>query len=128
VVSIVVFNLLMKRRSKGSDSSKRKVQYSTFQKWKRELDRECKTFTWLDCETVVEGGAKVVNIKLKCTVCVKFRSQILCKRNFSDQWIARADSVRTSNIRDHASSEQHNHAMALLQRELGTGQSLTSTL
>jgi len=37
------------------------------------------------------------------------------------------DSVRTSNIRDHASSEQHNHAMALLRRELGTGQSLTST-
>ena len=65
--------------------------------------------------------------KLKCTVCAKFRSQILCKRNFSDRWIAGADSVRTSNIRDHASSEQHNHAMALLQRELGTGQNLTST-
>ena len=27
------------------------------------------------------------------------------------------DSVRTSNIHDHASSEQHSHAMALLQRE-----------
>ena len=56
VVSIVVFDLVMKR-SKGSDMSKRKVQYSTFQKWKHELDRECKTVTWLDCETVVEGGA-----------------------------------------------------------------------
>ena len=53
MVSIVGFDLLMKR-SKGSDTSKRKVQYSTFQKWKRELDRECKTVTWLDCETVVE--------------------------------------------------------------------------
>jgi len=99
---------------------------STFQKWKCELDRECKTVTWLDCETVVEGGAKVEN-KLKCTVCEKFRSQILCKRNFSDRWIAGADSVCTSNIRDHASSEQHHHAMALLQRELQTGKSLTST-
>ena len=41
-----------------------------------------------------------------------------------DRW---ADSVRTSNIRDHASSEQHNHMMALLQREAAeaTGQSST---
>jgi len=52
--------------------------------------------------------------KLKWTVCTKFRSQILCKRNFSDWWIAGVDSVRTSNIRDHASSELHNHAMAYL--------------
>ena len=92
------------KRSKGSDASKRKVQYSTFQKWQREFDRECKTITWLDCETVVEGGTKVVK-KLKCKVCAKFRSQILCKQNFSDRWISGADSVRTSNIRDHASSE-----------------------
>ena len=63
ILPIVVFDLLMKR-SKGSDTSKRKAQYSTFQKWKCELDRECKTVTWLDCETIVEGGAKVVN-KLK---------------------------------------------------------------
>ena len=61
------------KRSKGSDTSKRKVQYSTFQKWQREFDRECKTVTWLDCETVVEGGTKVVR-KLKCTVCARFRS------------------------------------------------------
>ena len=104
------------------------MQYSTFQKWQREFDWECKTITWLDCETVVEGGTKVVK-KLKCKVCTKFRSQILCKRNFSDQWISGADFVRISNIRDHASSEQHNHAMALLQREAAaaTGQSSTSS-
>ena len=116
------------KRSKGSDASKRKVQYSTFQKWKRELDRECKTVTWLDCDTNVEGGNKVVR-KLKCTVCARFRSQILCKRNFSDRWITGAKSVRTSNIRDHASSEQHSYAMALLQREEAavTGQNSTST-
>ena len=38
------------------------------------------------------------------------------------------DSVRTSNIRDHANSEQHNHVMSLLQREAAAaaGQSSTS--
>ena len=77
MVSIVAFNLLMKR-SKCSDMSKRKVQYSTFQKWIRELDCECKTVTWPDCETVVEGGPKVVK-KLKCVVSMKFRSQSCVK-------------------------------------------------
>ena len=39
-----------------------------------------------------------------------------------------ADSVHTSNICDHTSSKQHNHAMALLQRKAAaaTGQSSTS--
>ena len=82
---------------------------------------------WTGCETFVEGGNKVVR-KLKCTVCTRFQLHILCKRNFSDQWISGAESVCTSNIRDHASSEQQNHAMALLQREIAaaTGQSSTS--
>jgi len=119
------------KRSKTSDTSaekKRKVSYSTFQKWQRELDRECKTVSWLDCETYVEGRTKVVR-KLKCTVCTKFRSRILSRRNFSDRWISGAESVRTSNIRDHASCEQHNYAMVLLHKETAaaTGQSLTSS-
>ena len=63
---------------------KRKVTYVTFQKWKREFHKECKTVTWLDCESSVEDGTKVVR-KLKCTVCLKFRSNILHKRNFSDR-------------------------------------------
>ena len=111
------------KRSKGSDTTKRKVQYATFQKWRREFDRDCKIVTWLDCEA---GGTKVVR-KLKCMVCARFRSQILRKRNFSNRWIDGADSVCTSNIRDHASSEQHSHAMALLQREAATEQSSTSS-
>ena len=39
------------------------------------------------------------------------------RRNFSDRWIVGADSVRTSNIRDHAHSDQHDHAMSLLKQE-----------
>ena len=41
----------------------------------------------------------------------------MCRRNFSDYWIIGASSIRTSNIRDHAKSDQHLHAMSLLQRE-----------
>ena len=56
--------------------------------------------------------------KLKCSVCGKFRSSIIHKRNFSDRWInGGADSIRTNNIRDHATSEQHSHAMSLLSKE-----------
>ena len=120
-------DFVMKRTRNTSTpaENKRKVTYVTFQKWKREFDKECKTVTWLDCESSVEDGTKVVR-KLKCTVCLKFRSKILHKRNFSDRWLLGADSVRTSSIRDHARSEQHAHAMNLLEKErtLDAGQSL----
>ena len=55
--------------------------------------------------------------RLKCSVCTRFRSRIMHRRNFSDRWIVGADSVRTSNIRDHAHSDQHDHAMSLLKQE-----------
>ena len=38
-------------------------------------------------------------------------------RNFSENWLWGAESVRTSNIRDHAKADQHTHAMTLLKRE-----------
>ena len=54
--------------------------------------------------------------KLKWSECVKFRSSLIHKRNFSDRWIA--GGARTSNIRDQAIvSEQHSHAMSLLSKE-----------
>ena len=39
------------------------------------------------------------------------------RRNFSDRWIGGADSVRTSDVKDHAQSDQHTHAMLLLKKE-----------
>ena len=60
---------------------------------------------------------KVVR-KLKCSVCGKFQSSIIHKKNFSDRWVTGgADSIHTSNIRDHATSKQHSHAMSLLSKE-----------
>ena len=55
--------------------------------------------------------------KLNCSICTKFQAKILSRRNFSDHWIVGANSIQTSNICDHAHSDQHEQAMCLLKRE-----------
>ena len=37
--------------------------------------------------------------------------------NFSDKWITGTYSIRTSNIQDHPTSEQHSHTLPMLSRE-----------
>ena len=72
-------------------------------------------------------GAKKTVEKLKCKVCIQFESKIDRRRNFSDKWIAGADSVRTSNIRDHSCSDQHSHAMMLLKKSQAQSKGLDAT-
>ena len=55
-------------------------------------------------------------------MCTKYRERILGWKNFSDKWISGADSVRTTNVLDHAKSDQHVHAMNLLRREKAQAQ------
>ena len=80
----------MKRLSSdtlSSDSSaakRRKVSLATYQKWKTEMDQDCNTLSWLDCETSGAGAKKSVE-KLKCKVCVQFQSKIEGRRNYSDK-------------------------------------------
>ena len=40
------------------DTRKPYIQYDKFTKWKRDLDKEFNTVTWLECETVMESGKK----------------------------------------------------------------------
>ena len=94
---------------------KRRIDYATFQKWQRDLDREYQTMSWLDCSSEKERGKKVVT-QLKCKVCSEFVERIRGRKNFSDKWIVGADSVRVSNVRDHAQNDQHTHAMSLLKK------------
>ena len=54
---------------------------------------------------------------MKCKVCSEFEHNIKGRKNFSDKWIVGADSVRISNVRDHAKNDQHGHAMALLRKK-----------
>ena len=72
--------------------------------------------SWLLCTSEMDGGKKVVS-QLKCKVCVDFADRIRSSENFSDKWIVGADSVRISNVRDHALSDQHGHAMLLLRKQ-----------
>ena len=96
-------------------NAQKHMTHDTFVKWKRDLDRECQTITWLDFETGMENGKKIVD-KLKCTVCTEFVDKIHGRKHFSDKWIRGSDSVRTSNVRDHAHNDQHSHAMSLLKK------------
>ena len=73
-------------------------------------------------------GKRIVS-KLRCSTCAKFKVNIVSRRNFSNRWIVGADSVRTSNIRDHARADRHTHGMNLLKNEqavVGVARSLPS--
>ena len=117
----------MKRRPgepcPSSAEKKRRVKYETYKKWVVEYDVDCQTMTWLDCETENEAGVKVVT-SLKCRMCSKYRDKIIGRKNFSAKWITGADSVKTTNVHDHAKSDQHGHAMNLHRRDLARDKGL----
>ena len=56
-------------------------------------------------------------MKLKCKVCVNFQPKIAGQSNYSDKWIVGADSLHTSDIKDHSRTDQHNHAIWLLKKD-----------
>ena len=104
------------KQDETGKAKKQRVEYTMFQKWQRELDRECQTMSWLLCTSEKDGGKKMVS-QLKCKVCIDFADRIRSSKNFSDKWIVGADSVRISNVRDHAQSDQHSCAMLLLRKQ-----------
>ena len=108
----------MKRRCEPQDetSKKRLVDYATFKKWQCDLDREHQTVSWLSCNTAKRSGKTVVT-QLKCKVCTEFVEKIRSRKNFNDSWIVGAESVRISNVRNHAKNDQHTHAMSLLKQQ-----------
>ena len=73
----------MKRASSTQEASapearKRKVAYATFKKWKAEMDRECQTLTWLDCDMEIQSSKRFVT-KLQCNISTKFKMGILSR-------------------------------------------------
>ena len=42
------------------DTRKRYIQYDTFKKWKHDLDKEFNTVAWLESDTVMVSGKKMV--------------------------------------------------------------------
>ena len=47
-------------------------------------------------------------MKLRCSICTKFKTSIVIRQNFSERWISGADSVRTSNVHNHVRSCRNN--------------------
>ena len=59
----------MKRASSSEtalapEAKKRKCMYATFSKWKVDMDKECRTVSWLDCDTrsrQAQGGVTPID-------------------------------------------------------------------
>jgi len=80
-----------------TSSKKRKVTVTTFNKWKTQFERDHSTPS-----TVVE--------MLCCEACRKHEDGITGMNNISIVWITGSSNQKTSNIVDHATSEQHRAA------------------
>ena len=78
-------------------NKRRKVKYETYKHWVSEYDHECQTARWLECEAETSAGKQYVT-KLKCRICQRYNSSIICQRNYSEKWIEGAESVCTTNI------------------------------
>ena len=57
---------------------------------------------------------------LKCGICIQFQSAIERWWNYNDRWVIRAESLCTSNVRDHAKTDQYQHAMMLWKKQQAT--------
>lgn len=92
------------------------AKYATFQKWQHDLYCEHQTMSWLECNTEKEDKIEIATT-VKCKVCIDFVSKIRGRKNFSEKWIFRADSVHISNACDHARNDQHVNFMSLLKKQ-----------
>ena len=105
----------MSRRKRSADtaattsSKKRKVTITTFNKWKTQFDRDHNMVSWLRCDVSKED--KTLVEFLHCEACKKHEGAITGMKSFSKAWITGSSNQKTSNIFDHATSEQHRAAM-----------------
>lgn len=91
---------------------KRQIAVVTFQKWQQKYDSEHHTLSWLKCDTDKTDKSHVS--LLWCSVCREYRDNICSMKNYSNVWVSGSDNHRTSNVLDHATSEQHKNAMGRL--------------
>ena len=109
-----------KRASSGSGSTssgaskkaKRQVTVATFEKWKREYNREHQSLSWLRCDK--DKSDKSLVATLWCELFRQHEDRIRSMRNFSAAWVTGSTNHRASNILDHAKSEQHTASMAYM--------------
>lgn len=104
--------------SSSSDSSvadkkkKQQVSVATFKQWQTSYEKEYQSLSWLRCSTD-EHNPSLVDT-LSCAFCTRFDDKIRGLKNLSSAWISGSNNHRTSNIVDHAKSEQHKASMMCL--------------
>lgn len=91
-------------------SSSTGVRYSTFKKWKHELDPQN---TWLKCE---ESAGNVTSVY--CELCRKNVTALRDSRNFNTAFIKgiKDSALKKDNCVKHAKSEMHKHAWNILNK------------
>ena len=87
------------------------VKYSTFEKWRRQLNREHRCLEWLKCDR--EERDRNLLSTLWCDVCRCHKEKLQEMRNYTGVWVSGSTNHKTSNFVDHAYSDQH---LAALQR------------
>ena len=119
-------------RSNSTDSiddaatkKKRRVSVSTFKQWQTLYEKDYQSLSWLRC-TTDENDPSLVST-LTCAICTRFQSVIRSSKNFSNVWIVGSTNHRTSNIVDHAKSDQHTMAMNRLRVDQAKGKQLSIT-
>ena len=123
--------LAMSKRKRTEDSApttslkKRKVTVTTFNKWKTQVECDHNTLSWLRCDVTKED--KMVVEMLWCEACRKHEDSIVGMKN-SKAWITGSSNQKTSNIIEHATSEQHCAAMVQIRADAAraSNQLLTS--
>ena len=86
-------------------SSSRRVSLSTFKKWQTHYEKEYQTLSWLRCNLDFDSNDCVGS--LWSELCRMYESSIVGSKNFQHAWLVGSVNQRTSNIIDHAMSEQH---------------------
>ena len=98
--------------SSSNKKPKRQITLATFEKWQRNFEHDHSTLTWLKCE---RDKCDCNSVKLLwCSACREYEGRICSMKNYSAAWVTGSENQRTSNVIDHATSEQHKLAMKLL--------------
>ena len=99
----------------SSKRTKRQVTIATFNKWKTQFEHEHETLSCLCCNE--DASDKSIVALLWCQACRTHKHSIMGLKNFSTAWINVSTNQKTSNVLDHAKSNQHHAAMSRVHAE-----------
>ena len=105
--------------------AKRQVTVATFNKWKSQFECEHETLLWLRCDEDVDD--KTLVAVLWCQACRTHERSITGLKNFSRAWIVGSTNQKSSNVVDHAKSDQHRAAMSRVHVEAAKASNLPVT-